>query len=410
MRAVRGPLSGIRVLDCTRVLAGPYATMMLADLGADVVKVEEPTRGDEARGVGPFIGRASAYFISLNRGKKSLTLNLKETRGRDLFVELAAKADVVVENFRPGTMEQFGLGYDTLRARNRRLIYAACSGFGQTGPLARQGAYDIVIQGMGGVMSITGTPGGEPVRVGVSIGDITAAFFTAIGILSALQARECTGEGQLVDVSMLDSQVAILENAIIRYTATGEVPGPLGSRHPSIAPFEAFPARDGHVIFAVGTAHWGAFCEALGWPELADEERFATNALRADHVEELREMIASVSPDKTVAEWIAVMEAARVPCGPINTTREVAAHPQVAARQMLVDVEHEGIGAVRMAGCPVKLSETPGGVQGPAPALGEHSEAILAEWLEMSLEEVEALREVGVVGPAHRWEDGLTEP
>ncbi|MDV2503555.1 MAG: CoA transferase [bacterium] len=410
MRAVRGPLSGIRVLDCTRVLAGPYATMMLADLGADVVKVEEPTRGDEARGVGPFIGRASAYFISLNRGKKSLTLNLKETRGRDLFVELAAKADVVVENFRPGTMEQLGLGYDTLRARNRRLIYAACSGFGQTGPLARQGAYDIVIQGMGGVMSITGTPGGEPVRVGVSIGDITAAFFTAIGILSALHARGRTGEGQLVDVGMLDSQVAILENAIIRYTATGEVPGPLGSRHPSIAPFEAFPARDGHVIFAVGTAHWEAFCEALGRPELADEERFATNALRADHVEELREMIASVSPDKTVAEWMAVMEAARVPCGPINTTREVATHPQVAARQMLVDVEHEGIGAVRMAGCPVKLSETPAGVQGPAPALGEHSEAILAEWLEMSLEEVEALREAGVVGPAHRWEDGLTEP
>jgi CoA:oxalate CoA-transferase len=403
---VRGPLSGVRVLDCTRVLAGPYATMILADLGADVIKVEEPTRGDEARGVGPFIGRASAYFISLNRGKKSLTLDLKEPRGRELFVELAAKADVLVENFRPGTMDKLGLSYDALRERNRRLIYSACSGFGQTGPMANMGAYDIVIQGMGGVMSITGVPEGEPVRVGVSIGDITAAFFTAIGILSALHARERTGEGQLVDVGMLDSQVAILENAIIRYTATREVPGPLGSRHPSIAPFEAFPAKDGYVIFAVGTAHWDAFCRALGRTDLAGEERFATNALRAEHVDELREIIAAVTPEKTVAEWVAEMEAAQVPCGPINTTREVAAHPQVAARQMLVDVEHEGIGAVRMAGCPVKLSETPGEAQGPAPALGEHSEAVLAEWLGMSLEEVEELRLSGVVGPAHRWGEG----
>ncbi|MCH6567299.1 MAG: CoA transferase [Nitrospinae bacterium] len=403
---MEGALSGIRVLDCTRVLAGPYATMVLADLGADVVKVEEPTRGDEAREVGPFIGRPSAYFISLNRGKKSLTLNLKEPDGRQLFIELAAKADVVVENFRPGTMEQLGLGYETLRERNPRLIYAACSGFGQTGPLAGRAAYDIVIQGMGGVMSITGTPGGEPVRVGVSIGDITAAFFTVIGILAALQARERTGEGQLVDVGMLDSQVAILENAIIRFTTTGEVPKPLGTRHPSIAPFEAFPAKDGHVIFAVGTAHWGAFCRALGRAELVNEERFATNALRAENVEELRALIAEVSPEKTVAEWIAVMEDSGVPCGPINTIEEVASHIQVAAREMLVEVEHEGIGTVRMAGCPVKLSATPGGIQGPAPALGEHSETVLAEWLGMSSEEVSALRKSGVVSPAHTWGEG----
>ena len=340
---MEGALSGIRVLDCTRVLAGPYATMVLADLGADVVKVEEPTRGDEARDVGPFIGRPSAYFISLNRGKKSLTLNLKEPDGRQIFIELAAKADVVVENFRPGTMERLGLGYETLRERNPRLIYAACSGFGQTGPLAGRAAYDIVIQGMGGVMSITGTPGGEPVRVGVSIGDITAAFFTVIGILAALQARERTGEGQLVDVGMLDSQVAILENAIIRFTTTGEVPQPLGTRHPSIAPFEAFPAKDGHVIFAVGTAHWGAFCRALGRADLVNEERFATNALRAENVEELRALIAEVSPEKTVAEWIAVMEDSGVPCGPINTIEEIASHIQVAAREMLVEVEHEAL-------------------------------------------------------------------
>ena len=398
-----GPLSGIRVLDCTRILAGPYATMLLADLGAEVVKVEEPTRGDEARGVGPFIGEVSAYFLSLNRGKRSLALNLKEARGRELFAELASRADVLVENFRPGTMERLGLGYETLRSRNLRLIYAACSGFGQTGPLAAKGAYDMVIQAMGGVMSITGVPGSEPVRVGVSIGDITAAFFTAIGVLGALEARHRTGEGQLVDVGMLDGQVAILENAIIRYTTTGEVPGPLGSRHPSIAPFEAYPTRDGHVIFAVGTAHWEAFCRALGRAEMAKEERFATNALRAEHVEELRELIAEVTPGKTAADWIRVMEAAGVPCGPILSVDEVAAHPQVEARRMLVEVEHEGIGAVRMAGCPVKLSATPGGVQGPAPALGAHSEAVLAEWLGTSAEDVEALRAQGVVGPAHRW-------
>jgi CoA:oxalate CoA-transferase len=379
--------------------------MLLSDLGAEVVKVENPAGGDEARGVGPFIGGASAYFISLNRGKRSLSLNLREDSGRELFGGLAEKADILVENFRPGTMERLGLGYETLRERNPRLIYAACSGFGQTGPLASKGAYDMVIQGMGGVMSITGNPGAEPVRVGVSIGDITAALFTTVGILAALQTRSRTGEGQLVDVGMLDSQVAILENAVIRYTATGEVPGPLGSRHPSIAPFEAFPAKDGHVIFAVGTAHWEAFCQVLGRPELAHIERFATNALRAEHVEELRALIAEVTPDKTVGEWIDQMEAAGVPCGPINSIHQVVTHPQVAARNMIQAVEHEGLGAVMMAGCPINLSATPGGVWGPAPALGEHSQEVLSEWLGLGSEAVKGLRREGIVGPAHKWGD-----
>jgi CoA:oxalate CoA-transferase len=377
--------------------------MLLADLGADVVKVEDPSGGDEARGVGPFIGSASAYFISLNRGKRSLALDLREAGGRELLAGLASRADVLVENFRPGTMGRLGLGYETLRQRNRGLIYAACSGFGQTGPLASKGAYDMVIQGMGGVMSITGTPGEEPVRVGVSIGDITAAFFATVGILAALQARNETGEGQFVDVGMLDSQVAILENAVIRYTTTGEVPGPLGSRHPSIAPFEAFPASDGHVIFAVGTAHWEDFCRVLGRPELARDGRFTTNALRAEHADGLRELIVEASAAKTVGQWVESMEAAGVPCGPINNIHEVATHPQIAARHMIASVEHEGLGSVRMADCPIKLSATPTGVQGPAPALGEHSDEVLAEWVGMSAGEVEALRGRGVVGPSLRW-------
>jgi CoA:oxalate CoA-transferase len=379
--------------------------MILADLGAEVVKVEEPTRGDEARGVGPFVGGASAYFISLNRGKKSLSLDLRSQRGREIFLELVRKADVLLENFRPGTMERLGIGPDRLLAQNPRLIYAACSGFGQTGPLAHRGAYDMVIQAMGGIMSITGHPGGEPVRVGVSIGDITAAFFTVVGILAALEARHTTGRGQVVDVAMLDSQVAILENAIVRYTATGEVPGPLGSRHPSIAPFEAFPAKDGYVVFAVGTAHWEAFCQALGLPHLARQERFSTNARRAEHVEELREIICSVSSGKTVAEWIEIMEQAGVPCGPIQTIDQVVAHPQVAARQMVVAVEHEGLGQVRMAGCPIKLSMTPSTVQAPAPALGQHSGEVLAQWLGMSSEQVEELRASGIIGKVHCWTD-----
>lgn len=400
---MKGPLSGIRVLDLTRILAGPYATMLLADLGADVIKVENPDGGDEARGVGPFIKGASAYFISLNRGKRSLSLSFKDEAGRDILARLADEADVLVENFRPGAMERLGLSYELLRERNRRLVYAACSGFGQTGPLAAKGAYDMVIQGMGGVMSITGTPGGEPVRVGVSIGDMTAAFFTTIGILAALHARKETGLGQMVDVGMLDSQVAILENAVIRCMATGEVPGPLGSRHPSIAPFEAFPAKDGYVIFAVGTAHWEAFCRVLGRPELSGEERFATNALRAEHVDELRELIAEVTPKKTVAEWISAMEAEEVPCGPINDILQVVSHPQVDAREMIQAVEHQGLGAVRMAASPVKLSSTPAGIRGAAPALGEHSDEVLGQWLGLGSGDIESLRKKGVVGPPQSW-------
>lgn len=391
------PLEGIKVIDLTRILAGPYCTMILADLGAEVVKIEEPTSGDEARGVGPFLDGVSAYFISINRGKKSAAINIKDPRGRDLVIELIAGADVVVENFRAGTMDRLGLGYETLVKRNPMLIYAACSGFGQTGPYRSRGAYDMVIQGMGGIMSITGEPGGRPLKTGPAIGDLAGGLFTVIGILTALHAREQTGEGQMVDIGMLDCQVSLLENAIVRHTATGEIPGPLGARHPSIAPFEAFQAKDGYVIFAVGTPHWERFCRIIGHEELLKDPRFATNALRAEHHAALQPIIAEVARTKTVQEWTDLMEKADVPCGPINTVGEVVEHPQVRAREMIATIHHPNVGPVRIAGSPIRLSRTPGRVDRPAPRLGEHTVDILKAWLDLKGETIEALKHEGVI-------------
>jgi len=392
-----GPLTGVRVLDLTRVLAGPYTTMLLADLGAEVVKVEEPGVGDEARRVGPFLDGVSAYFVSINRGKKGLTLNLKVEAGCRLFLDLVRQADILVENYRPGVMGRLGLDYERLKAVQPRLVYAACSGFGQTGPYAHRGAYDMIVQGMGGIMSITGEPGGRPVRVGTSIGDIAAALFTTIGILAALAHARATGQGQLVDVGMLDCQVAILENAIVRHMATGEVPGPLGSRHPSIAPFEAFQAADGHVILAVGTKQWERFCHAVGRPDLTAHPHFATNALRAEHVEELREILAPITRRKSVAAWVSEMEAIGVPCGPVNTVDRVVQDPQVKAREMLVEVQDAAVGPIPVAGLPIKLSVTPGKVGGRAPCLGEHTEAVLVEWLSLPADAIARLRADGII-------------
>ncbi|MFQ5988654.1 MAG: CaiB/BaiF CoA transferase family protein [Candidatus Methylomirabilales bacterium] len=391
------PLNGIKVIDFSRVLAGPYCTMILADLGAEVVKIEEPARGDEARGVGPFLNGVSAYFMSINRGKRSVALDIKNAKGRDLAAQLTAHADIVVENFRPGTMERLGLGYHALAKINPRLIYAACSGFGQTGPYRKRGAYDMVIQGMGGIMSITGEPGGRPLKTGPAIGDIVGGLFTAIGILAALQARERTGEGQMVDIGLLDCQVALLENAIIRYTATGEIPGPLGARHPSIAPFEAFEAKDGYVIFAVGTPHWERFSRILGREELLQDPRFATNALRAVNHAALQPVIADVAKTKTVQEWIDVMEKAGVPCGPINRIDQVVADPQVQARGMIAAVRDPEIGITRLPGSPLKLSRTPGRVDRPAPRLGEHTVDILKGWLGLETKTIDVLKQEQII-------------
>ena len=371
-----GPFADVTVLDLTRVLAGPYCTMVLADLGARVIKVERPGGGDDARAFGPFAGGRSAYFASLNRGKESIALDLEAEVDRATFEALLARADVLVENFRPGTLERLGFGWDVLEARFPRLVYAAVSGFGASGPYAERPAYDVIAQAMGGIMSLTGQPGGPPTRVGTSIGDIAAGLFTAIGVGAALHHRAASGRGTKVDVAMLDAQVAILENAIARYLATGEVPGPLGSRHPSIAPFAAFAAADGHLVLAAGKdALFAKLCAVLGRPQLAADPRFATNEARVRGVDALRAELESALAARRVAEWLPLLEAAGVPCGPIQDVAQVLADPQVAARNMVIRA-----GGARMAGNPIKLAAFPDPAQrAPAPELDEHRATILRE-------------------------------
>jgi CoA:oxalate CoA-transferase len=379
--APRGPLSGILVVDLSRVLAGPFCTLVLADLGARVIKVESPGRGDDARQIGPFVEGRSAYFTSLNRGKQSIALDLKAEGDRRVFERLLQRADVLVENFRPGAMARLGYAWDTLHERYPRLVMASTSGFGQTGPYAQRPAYDIVAQGMGGIMSLTGQPGGPPTRVGTSLGDIAAGLFTAIGVEAALLERERSGRGMHVDVAMLDSQVAILENAIARYTATGEVPGPLGSRHPSITPFEALATRDGHVIVAAGNdALFAALCRALGCAELARDPRFASNDLRTRNHAALKPALEAALAARSAAQWLALLSEVGVPCAPIQSVQQVLEDPQVAARNMVVTVDDGAAGAARVAGNPIKLStfEDPTR-RGPAPDLDADRARILAE-------------------------------
>ncbi|WP_371371546.1 CaiB/BaiF CoA transferase family protein [Sporomusa aerivorans] len=392
------PLQDLVVLDLTRVLAGPYAGMMLADFGADVIKIEAPEVGDDSRAFGPFVGKESAYFMSLNRNKRSMTLNLKNPAARALFREMVKKADIVVENYRPGTMEKFELGYDKLAEINPRIIYAACSGFGQTGPYRDKPAYDVIVQAMGGIMSITGPAGGPPVRVGASIGDIIAGLFTVIGIEMALFHREKSGKGQMIDVGMLDCQLAVLENAIARYLVSGTVPEPLGNRHPSITPFEAFTAKDGSVIVGAGNEKlFEKLCSLIGKSELSQDPRFATNALRTQNVASLKEILDSVFIKKSIDEWLEQLEAAGIPCGPINTIDKVVVNPQIIARDMIVNTNHPEAGNIKMAGIPIKLSATPGSIDRAAPLLGQHTEEILQELLGLSIQEIGKLKENKVI-------------
>jgi CoA:oxalate CoA-transferase len=387
-------LEGITVLDLTRVLAGPYATMVLADFGADVIKVEQPNVGDDSRAFGPFVGKESVYFMSLNRNKRSMTLNLKDPKAKEVLKEMVKKADVIVENYRPGTMEKLGLGYDVLKEVNPKIIYAACSGFGHTGPDSKKPAYDVIVQGAGGIMSITGQEGGEPTRVGASVGDITAGLFTAIGIMTALYTRKVTGIGQKVDVSMLDCQVAILENAIARYTSSGVAPQPIGNRHPSITPFEAFKAKDAYVIIAVGNDRlWEKFCNLIDRPDLIADERFVSNPARTKNQKALKAILDTVFPTRTLDEWLEALEGAGIPCGPINTVDRVIKDRQVVARNMIVETEHPVAGKVKMAGIPIKMSETPGSVDTPAPILGQHTEEVLKSMLGYDDAKIKALRD-----------------
>ncbi len=376
----KGPLSGIVVVDLSRILAGPYCTLLMAEMGARVIKVEPPKGGDDARAYGPFVNGKSTYFASVNRGKESIALDLKSDVDRKIFEKLLEKADVVVENFRPGTMEKLGYGWETLHEKYPKLIYASASGFGHTGPNSKDPAYDMVMQGQGGIMSITGNEGQPPSRVGMSIGDIGAGLYTAVAVNAAIVHRLKTGESTKVDIAMFDCQLALLENAIMRYTVEKEIPGPLGARHPTITPFEAFATSDGSMIIAAGNdSLFVKMCEALGRSDMATDPAYKSNALRQNSQKKLKHEIESVLKTNTTDHWIAVVSKGGVPCGPINNVKQAIAHPQVAARNMLVEVPDGSGGTLTLAGNPLKMSafEDPK-TRRAAPDLDSDRQAILS--------------------------------
>jgi crotonobetainyl-CoA:carnitine CoA-transferase CaiB-like acyl-CoA transferase len=385
------PLDGIHVLDLTRVLSGPYCTMLLADMGARVIKIEQPGKGDDTRAWGPpFLypsghepsaegpdGGESAYFLSVNRNKESVTLDFKHPEGRALLERLIVKSDVVVENFRPGTLTKLGLDYKTLAPRHPRLVYCSISGFGQTGPRTNEAGYDAVMQGEGGLMSITGAPDGPSYRLGVAIADVVSGMFAAYGVAMALFARERTGRGQEVDLAMLDSVAALLTYQAGNYFASGNVPARLGNRHPSIVPYETFAASDGDFVLAVGNdQQWQRFCAVA---ELPEDPRFATNRQRVTGYDDVRRFIADRLRTQSRQHWIDRLTAAGIPCGSVRNLQELFADPQIHAREMVAQIEHHTIGPLRVLGIPVKLSDTPGAVRTPPPRLGEHTDAVLQD-------------------------------
>jgi CoA:oxalate CoA-transferase len=395
-----GPLNGIRILDLTQVLFGPFATMLLSDLGAEVIKIERPGIGDIARGNGPLVREVSTYFLSLNRGKKSITLNLATPKGVEVFLRLVKNADILVENFTPGTMEKLGLGYEEVKAHNPKIIYVAGSGFGQYGPYTEKPAFDVIIQAMGGIMSITGEEGGPPVRPGASYGDIAAGLFLCIAALAALQERNVSGEGQFIDISMLDCQLTVLENAFVRYLNTGEIPRALGTRHPVIAPFQAFETGDGYVAVALRGGvkdQWPLFCAAIDRVDIIDDPRFEDGWLRLVNYKELEPILTDAMKGKTTGEWIDELERLGIPCGPVNSIDRIAGDPHTAARNMIVEVNHPEAGTFKVVNSPFKFSRTPGMVERFSPDLGEHTQDVLKQVLGMTPEEIRALEDAEVI-------------
>ena len=394
-----GPLAGTTVVDLTRVLSGPYCTMMLADMGARVIKVEQPGRGDDTRGWGPpFEKGESSYFMSVNRNKESLTLNLKHPEGRQILETLLEEADVLVENFRPGTLARIQLGYSDVAERWPRLVYCSVSGFGHTGPRRTQPGYDAVLQAEGGLMSITGERDGPAYRLGVAIADITSGMFAAYGIAVALLARHQTGRGQFVDVGMLDSVAALLTYQAGIYFATDKAPARMGNRHPTIVPYETLEASDGELVVAVGNDQlWHTFCRLLGADQLADDPRFATNKDRVERREELRPLLVARLQSRSAADWIARFTEAGIPCGAVRDLAEVLSDPQIVDRAMVVALDHPVAGAIRTLGVPVKLDDTPGSVRTPPPTLGQHTEEILTHMLGLDMDTIARLREAGAV-------------
>jgi CoA:oxalate CoA-transferase len=387
-----GPLAGIRVLDLTHMLAGPYCTWVLGALGAQITKVEMPGRGDFTRGVAPFADEQSIYFMSVNRNKRSVTLNLKQPAGRTALLRIAARADVLVENNRPGAMARLGLDYQSIAMINPKIIYASVSGFGQTGPYSTHPAFDAVVQAMSGMMSITGDEKGPPARVGVSIGDIGGSLFGAIGILAALADRAATGKGAQIDVAMFDTQVALLENAVARYLNAGDKPRRLGSRHPLIAPFQAFPTRDEPIVICVDTeAQWQRFCDTIGRSDLVVDARFTDGNTRARNHADLEPQLISALSERTRGEWLSALKAADVPVGPINDIPTLVKDPQVVARDMIGRV-----GNGEFVKQPIHFSTYPKLSEQPAPLLGEHTQLVLSEH-GYSIDEISAMKADGTI-------------
>ena len=396
-----GPLSGLRVLDLTRVLAGPTCTQMLGDLGAEVIKIERPEAGDDTRGFAPpFVPntKESAYFVGVNRNKKSVTLDIAKPEGQAIIHKLLEHCDILVENFKVGALAKYGLGYEQLAKTHPRLIYCSITGFGQTGPYAPRPGYDALIQAMGGVMSLTGEPNGSPQKVGVPVADLFAGLYGCIGILAAVNHRNSTGQGQQIDIGMLDTHVAWLANQGMNYLATGENPPRLGNQHPNIAPYQEFPTKDGYIILAVGNdPTFERFCKAFGQEALLTDPRFATNPIRVQNRQLVTDTLTPVMKSKTTAEWIDALEALKIGCGPINTLEQVFADPHVQAREMVVEMAHGSGETVKVIANPVKLSATPPSYRSAPPVLGEHTNAVLSDVLKMSAAEIAALKEKGIL-------------
>ena len=401
-----GPLEGIRVLDLSRAMAGPYCTMMLGDLGADVIKVERPGSGDESRGWGPpFVGQSddkypgeSAYFLSVNRNKRSITVNLKSSDGQEVIKRLVDSCDVFVENFRTGVLEKLGMGYEDLKKLNPGLVYCSISGYGRTGPYAERPGYDVIIQAEGGMMSITGPVDGPPSRVGVPIVDINTGMVAATSILAALRARDQTNEGQLIDISLFDTQTALLTNVASNYLIGGTEPHRTGNAHPNLAPYEAFRAQDRWIVLGVANElQWKTFCAVIDRQDLREDPRFRTNGDRVTHKVELGEILGEVIALRPASDWLSALRDAGLPCGPINDVEAVFDHPQVQPRDLILEVEHPIAGSIHLTGFPYKLTQTPAELRHPPPLLGEHTEEVLTHVLGYSNEEIERMHERGAI-------------
>ena len=402
MSEATGPLKGLKVFDLTRVLAGPTCVQMLADLGADVIKIEKPGSGDDTRGFAPpFMPgtKESAYFVGVNRNKRSVTLDIAQKEGQAIALQLIAQSDILAENFKVGALAKYGLGYEQLKTRFPGLIYCSITGFGQTGPYAQRPGYDSLIQAMGGVMSLTGEPDGAPQKVGVPLADLFAGLYGCIGILATLRHREATGRGQQIDIGMLDTHVAWLANQGMNYLATGENPPRLGNQHPNIVPYQVFATKDGFIVLSIGNdPTFRKFCKEFGLESVLSDERFATNGARVQNRQLVTDTLTPIMKRETTSWWVERLEALQIGCGPINTLKDVFADPQVEARRAVVNMPHAASGdGVKVIANPVRLSETPADYRLPPPMLVEHTNAVLEERLDMSDAEIAELRRKGIV-------------